>query len=174
MVQFITIVVILAIVAAVAQFLYHRKKLKDSLVELKCKFYLSDTTDELLNTYEKELGVELSGILGNDFMVDNDYIIDYESLQVRHKSVRISIKETMDILELPLIVLWQGMSKHTFLLDTGATTSLIGSRSLSRLKYNTVEGESIELQGFGGKGESSNAITTSLYYAKRKIRQEPL
>lgn len=163
--QFITSVVIAAAFVAVIRVLYIiRKRKKDRLVKLNCEFCISEDTDTLLDTYRKQTGVDIDGILGNDFMTRNDYIIDYESLTVRHKSVKISIKDTMNILELPLIALWQKGRKYIFLLDTGATASLIHSEETeSGMDYETIDEESV-LYGIGGSAKSSSMIKTSLNY----------
>ena len=59
-----------------------------------------------------------------------------------------------------------------FIVDTGATTSLIHSKHLQNLKHEIVD-EETEIYGFGGQGLSSKVISTSLYYSKEKLK-EPL
>lgn len=172
-IQFIITVIAIATATATALFLYRRKKIKDSLIELKCKFCLSENTDELLDTYREQTGVHIDGILGNDFMVENGYVIDYENLIVRHRTVSISIKDSIDILELPLIVLYQGFRKYIFILDTGATASLIHSKHTDNgIVYEDVHECDSEIFGYGGHGESSRTIKTSLYYSKYNVRKD--
>lgn len=168
MIQFITAVVILAIVMAIVQFLHHKRRIKDSIVRLNCRFCLSENSDELLDTYKRETNITIDGILGNDFMVDHDYIIDYENLVVKHKSVRISIKDSMDIVEIPLIILYQDVRKYIFMLDTGATASIIHSRCLKDGLIHNIEDEDCEIFGFGGKGSSSKAVSACFYYSKKR------
>lgn len=172
-IQFIITVVVLAAMSCVMLFLYRRRRIKDSLIELKCKFCLSENTDELLDTYKEQTGVHIDGILGNDFMVQNGYVIDYENLIVRHSTVSISIKDSMDILELPLIVLYQGFRKYIFILDTGATASLIHSKHTNGdMSYKDMDECDSEIFGYGGRGESSRMITASLYYSKYNVRKD--
>ena len=161
----LVVITTLVVAATVASALALRiKRINDRLVELKCEFCLSDAFDEMLDNYKSQTGVEIDGILGNDFMVANDYIIDYESLVVRHKSVRISIKDTMNILELPLIVLWQNRRKFIFLLDTGATNSVIHTNTTKdKIEYVATDETSV-VYGVGGKVSSNSSIKSSLYY----------
>lgn len=159
----------ITVATALIMFLYesYRKK-KDRLIELNCKLYLSENIDELLDFYKKQTGVDISGILGNDFMMRNSYIIDYENLVVKHKTVKMSIKDSMEILDMPLIVLWQNMRKYIFLLDTGSTESLIHSERTKSLKCDEYYDDTVSIRGFGGSGESAKYIRTSLYYNKTK------
>ena len=87
--------------------LFNKNKDKDRSTELKCKFCISENTDELLDTFKNQTGVTIDGILGNDFMTQNGYVIDYKTMTVKHNSLKISIKDAMTVLDLPLIILWQ-------------------------------------------------------------------
>ena len=163
-IQFIITVFLQFAVAGAIVLLHHRKKRKDSLVELNCEFCLSSNTDELLNTYYEQTGVYIDGLLGNDFMVSHKYIIDYEDLQIKHNSMKISIKDAIEILEIPIIVLWQGRKKLIFILDTGATASSIHSKHVGNgLDFEYID-EQAKIYGFGGSGESSTTIRTKLNY----------
>ena len=146
----------------------NRKKEKDRLAELKCKFCISENTDILLDTYKNQTGVSVDGILGNDFMAQNEYIIDYKTMTVRHKSLKISIKESMTVLDLPLIILWQNGKNYIFLLDTGATDSLIHSRCVENgLNVKQSDNQTFDIYGYGGAGMSSKRIKVELYYKER-------
>ena len=160
---------VMAVAAAAVMFsLYKRKRNKDRLIELNCTFCLSDNIDELLDSYKRETNVNISGILGNDFMVRHGYIIDYDQMTVKHKSVRISIKDTMDILEIPLIVLYQNNTKYIFMLDTGAQNSAIHSKFIDMgLDIDKIENSNMEICGVGGSGSSDKMLTTRLYYQTR-------
>ena len=143
----------------------NRKKEKDRSAELKCKFCISENTDVLLDTYKNQTGVSVDGILGNDFMARNGYIIDYKTMMVRHNSLKISIKDVMVILNNPLIILWQNGNKYTFLLDTGATASLMHSRCLENgLAYEKCDSIESVLCGLGGEGTSSETVSVTLFY----------
>ena len=169
LIQFITLIVIILIIVGVILYFNKKRKIKNSLVELKCNFYISENSDELLEQYKKETGVLVDGILGNDFLNKHNYIIDYNSLLIKHNSVKISIKESIDILQLPLIVLYQGSRKYIFMVDTGATDSMIHSKCLNHLDYTEHEYDVFEVCGFGGSGITSKMISSSLYYAKKKV-----
>ena len=165
----VTIIVFCFFVTTLAFALYKRHiRRKDRLVELKCRFFISKETDETLDAYTEQTGVKLDGILGNDFMASHDYIIDYERYTIKHKSVRISIKDAMEILELPLIVLWRGNTKHVFLLDTGANCSLIHSKYTKDLGEQTVDASDVMIRGYGGTNSSFKSIEASFYYNYRE------
>ena len=145
--------------------LFNRKKDKDRSAELKCKFCISDNTDELLDTFKNQTGVTIDGILGNDFMTQNGYVIDYKTMTVRHNSLKISIKDAMTVLDLPLIILWQNGIKYIFMLDTGATASLIHSRCLENgLVFEKCDSYQSSLCGLGGIGVSSETVSVTLSY----------
>lgn len=161
------IITALATIAITVSILYVYRKRKDRFIELDCKFYISGNTDETLDSYKENLGVEISGILGNDFMVKNRYIIDYDTLVVRHRSVKISIKDSINILELPLVILWRGLRKYIFLLDTGATFSIVHSSCVQSLGEATKDNEEYVVRGYGGSGTTSEYVETKLYYAEK-------
>ena len=168
LIQLAIILLVATSLTVTGLFYYRRRKDKDRLIELNCKFYISDEIDRHLDFYKEQTGVDISGILGNDFMQKNDYIIDYERLVVRHKTVKMSIKDSMNILEMPLIVLWQGFRKYIFLLDTGATSSLIHSKCMDRLDCIVCDDETASIYGLGGGGAADGYINTVLYYNEGK------
>ena len=168
LIQLAIILLVATSLTVTGLFYYRRRKDKDRLIELNCKFYISDEIDRHLDFYKEQTGVDISGILGNDFMQRNDYIIDYKRLVVRHKTVKMSIKDSMNIIEMPLIVLWQGFRKYIFLLDTGATSSLIHSKCTDRLDCIVCDDETASIYGLGGGGAADGYINTILYYNEGK------
>ena len=48
---------------------------------------------------------------------------------------KISFKESMDLVELPIVTFYQGRKKLNFLLDTGSNLSHINQSVLSKIKY---------------------------------------
>ena len=65
---------------------------------------------------------------------------------------KISFKESMDLLELPIVTFTQGNKKLNFLLDSGASYSVINKSALDSLDC-TFTGEEGEILGIGGKIE---------------------
>lgn len=71
----------------------------------------------------------------------------------------------MTVLDLPLIILWQNGIKYIFMLDTGATASLIHSRCLENgLVFEKCDNFQSSLCGFGGTGVSSETVSATLSY----------
>lgn len=164
-IQFIVTAIVMATLAVTDLLLHRNRKRKDSLIELNCIFYISDNTDTMLDEYKKQTGVTVDGILGNDFMTRHKYIINYEKMEVRHRSVRISIKDSMEIVEIPLIVLYQNSRKHIFMLDTGAQNSIIHSRcEKDGFEVCESDEDNFSICGIGGYGETTRNVKAKLYY----------
>lgn len=67
----------------------------------------------------------------------------------RYKSA-ISFRESLDLTGLPVITFNQGKNKYNFLLDTGATISVINKSCLDSIKYSNIEGMQCEVYGMEG------------------------
>lgn len=79
---------------------------------------------------------------------------------------KMSFREAMDLVELPVVTFYQGKEKFNFLLDTGSTHSHISSEVVNKLKG--IPTESIDsIQGVGGEVTSNNAIKVSLEYKSK-------
>lgn len=65
----------------------------------------------------------------------------------------ISFREAIDLTGLPVVTFNQGKNKLNFLLDTGASNSVINSSQLENIKHNMVEGELCELYGIEGNSQ---------------------
>lgn len=62
----------------------------------------------------------------------------------------ISFRESLDLTGLPVITFNQGKNKFNFLLDTGATNSVINEKCLSTMKHSVLEGVECEVYGIEG------------------------
>ena len=67
----------------------------------------------------------------------------------RYKSA-ISFRESLDLTGLPVITFNQGKNKYNFLLDTGATISVINEGNLNSIKHTLIEGSESEVYGMEG------------------------
>lgn len=67
----------------------------------------------------------------------------------RYKSA-ISFRESLDLTGLPVITFNQGKNKFNFLLDTGATNSVINENQLPNIKHTILEGTQCEVYGIEG------------------------
>lgn len=57
----------------------------------------------------------------------------------QRKRVNMSFKEAMDLVDLPVITFYNNGKKFNFLLDTGATMSVIDSNVLSNLSHENLD-----------------------------------
>lgn len=68
-------------------------------------------------------------------MVIAYFIVKYHNNNV----ITMSFRETMDLIGLPIVTFRNNNRRFNFLLDTGASTSVINSTILSEIKYNKTE-----------------------------------
>lgn len=71
----------------------------------------------------------------------------------RYKSA-ISFRESLDLTGLPVITFSQGKNKFNFLLDTGATNSVINESQLPNIKHTVIEGAQCEVYGIEGNTQT--------------------
>lgn len=71
----------------------------------------------------------------------------------RYKS-SISFRESLDLTGLPVITFNQGKNKFNFLLDTGATNSVINASQLDNIKHTVIEGTTCEVYGIEGNAQT--------------------
>lgn len=95
-------------------------------------------------------------------------IIDYCKFNKREK---ISFKESMDLTDLPIITLYNNNRRFNFMLDTGATMSLIDENVLSNLDYEESE-ESGTIFGLEGNKVAVNYVKAKLNYKDRDYEEE--
>ena len=95
-------------------------------------------------------------------------IIDYYKFNKREK---ISFKESMDLTDLPIITLYNNNRRFNFMLDTGATMSLIDENVLSNLDYEESE-ESGTIFGLEGNKVAVNYVKAKLNYKDRDYEEE--
>lgn len=82
------------------------------------------------------------------------------------KENKMSFKEAMDLVELPVVTFYQGKEKFNFLLDTGSNYSHISTEAAKRLK-GEVENIEVEHSGVGQGATSNSVIKTTLEYKSR-------
>lgn len=62
----------------------------------------------------------------------------------------ISFREALDLTGLPVITFHQGKERFNFLLDTGATNSVINEQFLPNIKHDIIDGVTCEVYGIEG------------------------
>ena len=90
----------------------------------------------------------------------------------RIQKSKISFRESVDLVGLPIVTLYIGNNKYNFLLDTGASESMINSSILKDIYYQPIEGETTNASGI------NNIITTipfcyiSFFYKKNQFTEK--
>lgn len=106
------------------------------------------------------------------FLIGSTIILTYkykksrnynEKLTQEHNS-KISFKESMDLVDLPIITFMNNGKKLNFLLDTGSTSSHINEKALSGLDFGIISDVSSEFVGAEGNITKVNAIGMQMTY----------
>lgn len=82
-----------------------------------------------------------------------------------------SFRETMDLCELPIVTFMNNGKKLNFLLDTGASKSVIHSGALDELTYKSLN-KSGDLYGIDGKRQDASFISMSIEYKGKDYSEE--
>lgn len=92
---------------------------------------------------------------------------------IRNKSSydRMSFRETMDLCELPIVTFINNGKKLNFLLDTGASKSVIHSGALEGLTYRDTN-KSGDIYGIDGKRRDASFINMSIGYKGKDYDEE--
>lgn len=82
-----------------------------------------------------------------------------------------SFRETMDLCELPIVTFMNNGKKLNFLLDTGASKSVIHSEALDGLTYKSLN-KSGDIYGIDGKRQDASFISMSIRYKGKDYSEE--
>ena len=82
-----------------------------------------------------------------------------------------SFREAMDLTNLPIVVFYQGDKKFNFLLDTGATLSVINQAALESITHTTTN-ETGELYGVDGVKREVSYASINLAYKNKDYTEE--
>ena len=77
---------------------------------------------------------------------------------------KISFKESLDLTSIPIVTFENNGRKINFLLDTGASKSIINSSELSTCKYETIKGVCSILTGMDGIPRNTEYVKLVLSY----------
>ena len=89
----------------------------------------------------------------------------------RGSSDRMSFMETMNLCELPIVTFMNNGKKLNFLLDTGASKSVIHSGALEGLTYKSIN-KSGDVYGMDGKRKDVSFINMSIGYKGKDYNEE--
>lgn len=82
-----------------------------------------------------------------------------------------SFREAMDLTSLPIVTFYQGDKKFNFLLDTGATLSIINQAALESITHTTTN-ETGELYGVDGVKREVSYASINLAYKNKDYTEE--
>ena len=83
------------------------------------------------------------------------------------KKNKISFRESLDLVDLPIVTFKNNNIKLNFLLDTGSNVSYINKEVLSQLQYETTN-RIDQFMGASGEVQVVNIIKMSLLYKDKK------
>lgn len=89
----------------------------------------------------------------------------------RASSRRMSFKETLDLTELPIITFKNKDKKVNFLLDTGASHSVINKSSLDGLEYTIIDKEDT-IYGADGNKTLEGFVNMEVVYRDKSYTEE--
>lgn len=87
------------------------------------------------------------------------------------ESFKISFKESLDLVGVPIITFKNNNKKYNFILDTGASNSVINAKVLKQLEYTKIEGSS-QLWGMEGNVQHVEYVKMPLYYWGVEFEEE--
>lgn len=97
------------------------------------------------------------------------YIVDLTRKKVSQN--RMSFKETIDLCELPIVTFMNNGKKLNFLLDTGASRSVIHKGALEGLSYEPINIVG-DIYGMDGKRQEVTYISMSISYKDKEYSDE--
>ena len=97
------------------------------------------------------------------------HFVDSARKKVSYDSM--SFRETMDLCALPIVTFMNNGKKLNFLLDTGASKSVIHSGALEGLTYKSIN-KSGDVYGMDGKRKDVSFINMSIEYRGKDYNEE--
>lgn len=99
------------------------------------------------------------------------------NLASRDKSIdknlgKISFKESMDLVDLPVITFFNNGKKFNFLLDTGSSHSSFNLESIEGVLGNPIEGEYTHFIGADGNPTPTQSVTMPIVYKDKEYQED--
>lgn len=89
----------------------------------------------------------------------------------KHKS-KISFRESIDLVGLPIVTLYIGNNKYNFLLDTGSSKCAINASVLKDIYYQPIEGEFTDASGINGIITTVPFCFITFFYKKNRFTEQ--
>ena len=141
--------------------IYSKSKIKR--IELDVELIPSDI-DNVFEDFRVRKKINISGLLGTDFLDKYGYVIDFKRNRIWHNLHYISFREAMELINIPCVVLCQDDKKYLFIVDSGSSMSHISSEALKTLDYELDTSKNFVTVGCGGGIDSQGLVKTKFYY----------
>ena len=96
------------------------------------------------------------------------YIVNKIEATKKEINSRMSFKEALDLIELPIVTFYQGDKKLNFMLDSGSNFSIIDSNAVNNLKLEHTKLNKVN-SIIGINGETRNAGFINLKFSYKHI-----
>lgn len=91
-------------------------------------------------------------------------------IKIFNKGV-MSFKESLDLTNLPIVTFTSGDKKYNFLLDTGASGSVINKDTLKDITYNST-GDTTDIFGMEGNAQTAEIVEIWLTYKDKSFKEQ--
>ena len=98
------------------------------------------------------------------------YIINKVETSKKEINSRMSFKESLDLIELPIVTFYQGDKKLNFMLDSGSNLSIIDINAVNNLKLEYVKLNKVNsILGINGETRDAGFVNMKFYYKHLKF-----
>ena len=154
-------ILLICVLVGLGVVIYSKSKTKR--IELDVELIPSDL-DNVFEDFKIRRRINISGLLGTDFLDKYGYVIDFKRNRIWHNLHYISFREAMELIDIPCVVLCQDDKKYLFIVDSGSSMSHISSEALKTLNYELDTSRSFTTVGCGGGMDSQGLVKIKLYY----------
>ena len=98
------------------------------------------------------------------------YIVNKVETSKKEINSRMSFKESLDLIELPIVTFYQGDKKLNFMLDSGSNLSIIDINAVNNLKLEYVKLNKVNsILGINGETRDAGFVNMKFYYKHLKF-----
>ena len=98
------------------------------------------------------------------------YIFNKVESTKKEINSRMSFKESLDLIELPIVTFYQGDKKLNFMLDSGSNLSIIDINAVNNLKLEYVKLNKVNsILGINGETRDAGFVNMKFYYKHLKF-----
>ena len=98
------------------------------------------------------------------------YIVNKVETSKKEINSRMSFKESLDLIELPIVTFYQGDKKLNFMLDSGSNLSIIDINAVNNLKLKYVKLNKVNgILGINGETRDAGFVNMKFYYKHLKF-----